>query len=159
MRAYAHWLRALISRPDSCARTSRAPETPIGVSGSGAARALRSLKADAWVEPTVGEVGEEVEDDDDHRRQHEERHHGIWVAGLEVREEVEAHAVEREDGLGDDRSGEQSPEVERDESDERDERVPEGMLHRDAPLLETLRPRRAHVVRVHDLEHGGAHVA
>ena len=93
------------------------PAAPAGVNGSGT-RADRSVKADAWVEPTVGEVGDEVEDDDEHRSHHEERHHGIRVAGIELRDEVEAHPVEREDRLGDDRAGEKGAEVQRDQGDE-----------------------------------------
>ena len=50
-------------------------------------------------------------------------------------DEVEAHPVEREDRLGDDRAAEDRAEVERDERDERDQRVPERVLHRHPALV------------------------
>ena len=43
---------------------------------------MRSLKTNPRVEPTIREVGEEVEDDDEDGRHHEECHDRVRIARL-----------------------------------------------------------------------------
>ena len=70
-----------------------------------------------------------------------------------------AHALPAEDVLGDDRAAEDAGEVERHQGGDRDERVAERVPDHDAALGEALRPGRAYVVLVHDLEHARPGVA
>src|SRR5436190_8548410 len=129
-RAYDHWLRALSSRPASTVesespacggRTTSSCET----AGSTPMGEVGSVIPDSRVEIPVEDVRNQVEDDDDHRRHRQVRHHGVDVELPELRDEVEADAVEREDGLGDDRPTEQGAEGERRDRHDRDQRIAE----------------------------------
>src|SRR5712691_5610639 len=159
-RAKAHWLRALISRPYS--KTSSAPggattPPPAAAAATGVGPGCVSGIANPRVEVAVDDVGEQVGEDDDDRGHEQPRHDGVEVELVELVAEVEAHAVEAEDRLGDDRPAEQAADVERDHGHERDEGVAEDVLHDHAPFRKALRPRGAHVVGVDHLEHRRAH--
>src|SRR5947207_948127 len=165
-RAYAHWLRASTSRPYSyvssvgsagspgCAEIS----APGGATASVGSRTLRSVIADPRIEDAVEDVCDQVEEDHHRRDDHQPRHHRIRVARRERVDEVEAHAVEREDRLRDDRPGEESAEIDRHHRQERDQRVAKRVLHDDAALEQALGARGSDVVRVERLQHRRAHV-
>src|SRR6476660_1907152 len=169
MRAYDHWLRALTSTPLSYASsasegggaaTDSWTSAPPGVvdciiPGRGWPGSVISHPR---IEVAVGDVGDEIEEDHYRRGDHQPGHDRIWITGVQRPDEVEAHPVQREHGLGHDRAAEERTEVEGDERDERNERVPKSVPPRHVALRHALRARRAHVVGVDDLEHGGAHV-
>src|SRR3954451_2097381 len=182
-RAYAHWLRAVRSRPDSydsseslssgarsvgvpgsgrsCAPAGymlsrRSTAGPPGVPGSG--RCV-SVKADAWVKETEDEVRDQVEHHDHRRRDHQPRHDHVRLTTGERIDEVAAHSRKPVDRLRDDRAAEERAEVDRRERHQRDERVAERMLEDHAPLYKPLRASRSDVVGVDHLEHRGAHEA
>src|SRR5919204_6709011 len=129
-RAYAHWLRASTSSPYVYVSSVGSP----GIAGStdtsapgGATRVVsgrpRSVIPDPRVEDAVEDVCDQVEGDHHRGDDHQPRHDRIGVARLQCIDEVEAHSVEREDRLCDDRAGEQGAEVDRDHRHERDQRV------------------------------------
>src|SRR5919106_6824294 len=140
--------RPTLSEPRSRVSASWARSSPAGT------RLPVSVIAHAGIEDAVEDVRDEVEDDDRRRRDHQPGHHRVGIVRAEGIDEVEAHPVEREHGLRDDRAPEQAAEVERHDRHDRDQRVAEGVLHRHAPLVQPLRPRGAHVVGIDDLEHG-----
>src|SRR6266498_4107281 len=117
-RAYAHWLRALISRPYSKASSTPAggattPPPPATAAVTGVGPDCVSGIADPRIEIAVDDVGEQIRQNDDDRRHEQPRHDGVEIELLQLAAEVEAHAVEAEDRLGHDRPAEQAAEVER----------------------------------------------
>src|ERR1051325_1726467 len=101
-RAYAHWLRAFSSRPDSNASSDSVMSAgtpspsavtpgwtsgvPVGTTpwstwtrGSGSWRCV-SVKANAWVEEAEHEVGQQIEEDDHGRGHHQPGHDHVRLA-------------------------------------------------------------------------------
>src|SRR5437588_10105444 len=122
-RAYAHWLRAWTSRPYWYVSSLGSPGsdgwTETSAPGGATARVgswtLRSVIPDPRVEDAVQDVGDEIEEDHHRRHDHQPGHHGIRIARLERVDEVEAHPVEREERLGDNRAREKCAEVDPDD--------------------------------------------
>src|SRR5436189_4276675 len=106
----------------------------FSLSWSGFAEGSISVIPDAWIEIAVQHVGYEVEDDDDQRCDHEIRHDRVQVARLQLLDEVVADAVEREHGLRDDRTAEQSADVQRGDGDDRDQCISHDVAGDDLPL-------------------------
>src|SRR3954453_10328167 len=165
-RAYDHCDRVLSSRPaamvvsttpGACMAMSLTWCTIVGSKPTSCFGSI-SVITDARVEVPVQDVGDQVERDDDRRRHEQVRHHGVHVELSELLDEVVTDPVEREHRLRDDRAAEQSAEVERRDGDDRDQRVAENVAHDHAPLGQSLRSRRSHVVRVDHVEHRRAHV-
>src|SRR6478735_1591765 len=177
MRAYDHWLRTLRSRPAACVSSTAPTTTEFGAmfspsspwalgkrESSVGARGpwgglLASVIADARVEEAVRDVCDQVEDDNCDRRDQQVGHHRVEIEGVEALDEEEADAVEREDGLRDDRAAKQRAEVEGGDSRDRNQRVAEDVAHDHPPLRHALRTSGTHVVAVDHVEHRGAHVA
>src|SRR3954471_8193814 len=176
MRAYDHWLRTLRSRPAAWVSSTSGAIEPSGAITSpstacavgkressfgaiGPCVGLISVIADARIEEAVEDVGDQIEDDDEDRRDEEIGHHLVEIEGAERLYEPEADAVERKDGLRDDRAAEQGAEVERGDRGDGNQRVAEDMAHDHAPLRDALRARGTHVVAVDHVEHRGSHVA
>src|SRR3954468_14391842 len=117
----------------------------------------RSGQTDPRVEDRVEDVGDQVEQDD-HRGTDDQPAQddvGVVVADA-VLEQVAAHAVPDEDGLGDDRGTEQRADAEGDDGGQRDQRVAQAVLVHRAAVGEALGAGEAHVVRTQDVEHRGA---
>src|SRR5918992_4337117 len=133
MRAYAHWLRAFSSTPASWASSvaswPRSAGCSIRATPPGSRPALAggpTLEAESptssrccaslsisgclsvithpWVEDAVEDVGDQVEDDDHGRSDHQPRHDRVGVGRPESVDEVEAHPIQREHRLRDDRA-------------------------------------------------------
>src|SRR5258705_3582260 len=83
--------------------------------------ALTSVIPNPRIEESVENVCNQIEEDDERGGHGQVRHHRIDVQLAELRDEVVAHPVEREDRLGDDRAAEQGAEVERRDGDNRDQ--------------------------------------
>src|SRR6266540_3237259 len=90
-RAYAHWLRALISRPYSNASSTAGATTPPPATAAvtGAGPDCVSGIADPRVEMTVDDVGEQVRQDDDDRGHEQPGHDGVEIELRELPAEVE----------------------------------------------------------------------
>src|SRR6187399_1872417 len=88
-----------------------------GMAAPAPANAVRSRSSDcsviahAWVEDTVQDVRDQIEDDDRDRGDHQPRHDRVHVLAEEVLDEVVAHPVELEDLLGDDGTADERAEV------------------------------------------------
>src|SRR5262245_60600095 len=113
LRAYAHWLRALISSPcswTSAYSSARTAPSVAGVAGAILAgsgptsivgiapppRLSSSVIPDPRVDVGVRDVGDQVEDDDRRGGDHQPGHYRVGVLVEEVPDEVGAHAVELE---------------------------------------------------------------
>src|SRR6266568_1476241 len=165
MRAYDHWLRTLnwspaskvVSRPAMGASASPSIVAVTGVTSlaSPGCETVGSVIADARVEEAVGDVRDQVEDDDDDRRHEEGGHHRVEIQVVEALHEEVADAVEREDGLRDDRAPEQAADVERCDRRDGNQRVAEDVAHDHPPLRHALSASGAHVVAVDHVEHRG----
>src|SRR5215211_7033896 len=98
--------------PDAPAPAGRATLAAVSPTSS---RSCARMSAEGWcsvipdarVEHAVEHVGDEIEEDDRRGGDHEPGHHGVRVVAQQRVDEIQAHAVEREDGLGDDRTAEQ----------------------------------------------------
>src|SRR5688572_5455688 len=163
MRAYAHWLRASSSTPCSYVRSMLGLPTTDGSSGSAtlpvASPALpgrATLADDMWsssrssgsmsagrrvsviahsrIEHAIEDVRDEIEDDEHRRRDHQPCHDRVRIGAAERADEVEAHAVEREHRLRDDRATDEGAEVQGDHRHERHERVAERVAERHLAL-------------------------
>src|SRR3954447_837493 len=112
------WLRALTPNsrstpPLPCGVPGTAGSTPPVLSGVAWVVAMNSFflesygsgEPDPRVEDRVEEVGDQVEQDDEGRADHQPAEHHVRVVVLDaVLDQVLAHPVPDEDGLGDDRA-------------------------------------------------------
>src|SRR5215475_7852494 len=115
-----------------------------------------SAVADAGVEVSIGDVGEEIDQhegggDDEQRA----LHHGI-VAREDALDDQPSHSGQREDRLGEHGAAQVVAELEAEDGENRDHGVAEGMPIDDEPIRDALGARRAHVILAQHLEHRGA---
>src|SRR4051795_5128606 len=164
------WLRALTVNSRSTPPLGGVPGSAGSVSGAVAAPAWvvamalfslaapgRSGQADPRVEDRVEDVGDQVEQHDDGGADDQPAQHDVDVVVADaVLEQVAAHAVPDEDGLGDDGGPEQGADTEGDDRGQRDERVAQPVLPDGAPEGQALGAGQPHVVRAEDVEHRGA---
>ena len=128
-----------------------------GSSGERSCRRLHPSVLHARVEPRVADVGEQVEEDDQERDQHHVAHQQREVELAQRVDEQPAHPGPGEDRLGDDRAGDQTGQRERDDGDQRDQRVLQTVLEDDRGARDALRRGGAHVVGADHFEHRAAH--
>src|SRR5712691_9470659 len=112
-----------------------------------------ALSTETGVEEAIADIHTQVEEHDrgpaDEKNALQER---IVALGDRAQHEA-AHAGQREDLLDHDGPAEQVAELEPDEGDDRDERVPQRVVADYAALAEALGPRGPHVVLGEDLQH------
>src|SRR3954471_3021752 len=116
-----------------------------------------SGQPDPRIEDRVEDVGDQVEQHDDGGADDQPAQHDVDVVVADaVLEQVAAHAVPDEDGLGDDGGPEQGADTEGDDRGQWDERVAQPVLPDGAPEGQALGAGQPHVVRAEDVEHRGA---
>src|SRR3990172_5249815 len=137
----------------------RAPGAGGGGGGAGGTTATVPLGIsgvpDARVEEGVGDVHDKVHHQEDEGEDEDRRLHHEVVAVTDGVDDPAPHAVPGEDGLGDDRAGEQAADLEADDRHHRQPGVAHDVPSVDTPLGEALGARRAHVVLVGDLDDRG----
>src|SRR5580692_12867594 len=130
------------ARPSRCARSLR----PLTSEGSGGGTGVASVVSgngaaipDPWVEYRVGQVGQEVaEQGHERENQRDSLDEGRVVVG-DAGQQVVADALHLEDRLDDGRRADQSAQVQPDDGDEVEGRVPQRVLDQDPPRRYTLR--------------------
>src|SRR6266568_8722007 len=114
------WVRALTVN-------SRSGPAPIAAGRSGVTRrssavVTMSRPPDPRVEVGVQDVRDQVEHDDRDGRDHQPGEHHVDVPVVRGGDQQLAHAVPAEDRLGDHRTADDQPDVDRNDGDERDQR-------------------------------------
>src|SRR5262245_26256048 len=118
---------------------------------------LTSRLHDPRVEFHVEQIGDQVEEDHRERQEKEDRLEQWPVALVDRLDGLEPQARIGEDVLDGDRAADDEAERERDERDDRKERVSKAVLADDLPVGEPFRPRGEDVVLAQSLEHRRAH--
>ena len=116
----------------------------------------RLLIADARIEPRIGDVGQDVGDHDGDADDDEDAHQHRIVAREDRVEGQAADAGPREHRLGQHRAGDQRPQVEADDGDDRQDGVPQRMHQHDAALRHALRAGIGDVFQAQHVDHAGA---
>src|SRR5215475_9413664 len=102
--------------------------------------------ADAWIEPRVGEIDDEIHHHEaEGDEEHEGLHHGIVSVGDCVDHEA-PHAVQGEHRLRDHEAADEERELRADEGDHGQHGIAKGVADDHRPLAEALGPRGADVV-------------
>src|ERR687895_173918 len=137
-------------------RCQASRQSPLGASSwislLSSSATYTSAHPDARVEEGVRDVDEQVHEHEDDRDEKDSALENRVVAVLDRLREPRAHAGDREDGLGEDRAGEEEPGLEPDDRDDREHRVAEDVAAVDAPRRHSLCAGRAHVVLVLDVQ-------
>src|SRR3954471_2382651 len=139
-------------RGSGSASGGRAPSL---VAVSLARREFKSANANPRVQDAVHQVGDQVGDDHAGGDDHEPAHHHLGVVLVDGFHQQRAHTVPVEHRFGDDRAGEDRPEVHREQRGHGDQGVAERVPEDDPAVREALGSRGAHVVGVHHFEHRG----
>src|ERR671919_1872230 len=113
-----------------------------------------SAHPDARIEEGVRDVDEQVHEDEDDRNEEDSALENRVVAVLDRLREPRPHAGDGENGLGEDRTGEEQPGLEPDDRDDREHRVTEDVALVDDARCHALRTCGPDVVLVLDVEYG-----
>src|SRR5712692_4344804 len=138
------------------AARSRRGRAERGGPTTSASRVALLCKADPRVDKSVEDIDREIDGDERDRVGEHGAGDQRVIPRLDRRDQQRAAARPCEHRLDDDRSAEQRAELESDHRDDRNQRVAKYMPPENRAFADALRPCRAYIVLVHDLEHGRA---
>src|SRR6266581_6222762 len=118
-----------------------------------------SAIGDAWVEPAIDDIGQEIEDDDETGEHERHRHDDGGVVGEDGADQQRADAGDAEDLLGDDGAAEHGRHLQGDQRHHRDQGVADHVLDDDLAFVEALRARGRDIIQPDHVKHGRTHVA
>src|SRR5262245_56620516 len=119
----------------------------------------RLAESDSGIDVSIGDVDQDV---DQHVGGGDEQHgalHEREVLREDAADDEAAETGPAEDGLDDDRAGQEIAKLQAEDRDHRNERVLQGVAHHDAPPRQALGARGPHVVLAEHLEQARAREA
>src|SRR6266850_4731043 len=110
------------------------------------ARAMSGGRSDLGVDEAIRDVHKQIRDDVRAGGEQDDPLHERVVLLQDRVDRQLPDALPREDGLDDDASREEPPDLQTDDGDDRDERVPQRVAQHEDARRQALRPRRRHVL-------------